>query len=155
MKRLFYYDTELGRIGIAEFEGEITNLFFENMKFDEECLEKETLTIRRAAKQLNEYLNGERKEFTLVLKPEGTEFQLQVWQALRTIPYGETRTYAQIAEMIGNKGASRAVGLANGKNPISILIPCHRVIGADGKLTGYAGGKERKEKLLNMERENS
>jgi methylated-DNA-[protein]-cysteine S-methyltransferase len=98
--------------------------------------------------QLNEYFNGGRREFDLPLYFEGTTFQRRVWQELTEIPYGETWSYGQLARRIGKPSASRAVGLANGRNPISILVPCHRVIGADGSLTGYGGGLERKRWLL-------
>ncbi|KXF82199.1 methylated-DNA--[protein]-cysteine S-methyltransferase [Enterovibrio coralii] len=103
-------------------------------------------------KQLLEFLAGERTEFTLPLAPEGTEFQHQVWQALRGIPYGKTRTYAEIATEIGNAQACRAVGMANNVNPIPLIIPCHRVIGSDGQLTGYRYGLAIKQKLLDIEK---
>ena len=109
---------------------------------------------RWAVKELEEYFKGKRKEFTVPCRPEGTDFQKRVWEALTRIPYGETRTYKEIAAEAGNPGASRAVGMANNKNPVPIIIPCHRVIGSDGKLTGYAGGLGVKEFLLNLEREN-
>ena len=102
-------------------------------------------------RQLRAYFRGERKEFDLPLAPEGTEFQLRVWNRLRTIPYGETISYAQLAERIGNPKAVRAVGLANGSNPIPIIIPCHRVIGSDGSLTGFGGGLPTKKMLLELE----
>ncbi len=102
-------------------------------------------------KQLNEYFAGQRQIFDLPLDFEGTEFQQKVWQALLTIPFGETRSYKQIAEQIGNVKAVRAVGAANGKNPISIIAPCHRVVGANGKLVGFAGGLENKDVLLKLE----
>ena len=102
-------------------------------------------------KQLNEYFVGQRQVFDLPLDFEGTEFQQKVWQALLTIPFGETRSYKQIAEQIGNVKAVRAVGAANGKNPISIITPCHRVVGANGKLVGFAGGLENKDVLLQLE----
>jgi len=105
----------------------------------------------RAVKQLQEYFAGTRNQFDLELDFAGTDFQKKVWQALLTIPFGETRSYSQIAEQIGNPSAVRAVGAANGKNPISIVAPCHRVIGASGKLTGFAGGLEAKERLLTLE----
>jgi methylated-DNA-[protein]-cysteine S-methyltransferase len=101
--------------------------------------------------QLDEYFAGQRMEFDLRLNPHGTPFQLKVWQALRTIPYGATASYGQQAKKIGDPGSSRAVGLANGKNPISIIVPCHRVIGADGSLTGYGGGLAAKRWLLDHE----
>lgn len=109
---------------------------------------------RRAVKELEEYFQGKRKEFTVLCVPEGTDFQKRVWEALTRIPYGVTRTYKEIAVEIGNSRASRAVGMANHKNPVPIIIPCHRVIGSDGRLTGYAGGLGVKEFLLNLEREN-
>jgi len=105
-----------------------------------------------AVEQLESYFIGELLEFDLDLDMVGTEFQRRVWQALLTIPYGETRSYGQIAAQIGSAGASRAVGLANGHNPIGIIVPCHRVIGANGSLTGYGGGIERKRHLLEMEK---
>ena len=101
-----------------------------------------------ASRQLREYFDGERTEFDLELALDGTEFQRRVWSALRNIPYGQTISYGQLADQIGQPSASRAVGLANGKNPIGIIVPCHRVVGADGSLTGYGGGIERKRFLL-------
>lgn len=111
--------------------------------------------LRRAAEELGEYLAGRRRDFTLPLDPSGSDFQRQVWQALRSIPYGQTRTYGQIAEQIGRRRAARAVGMANNRNPIAILIPCHRVIGSDGSMTGYAAGIAIKERLLALERRNT
>lgn len=105
----------------------------------------------RAVQQLQEYFAGTRDRFELDLEFAGTDFQKKVWQALLTIPFGETRSYSEIARQIGNPSAVRAVGAANGKNPISIVAPCHRVIGASGKLTGFAGGLEAKERLLMLE----
>lgn len=107
--------------------------------------------LTQAATQLSEYFAGKRQTFTLPLSFHGTPFQQKVWQALLTIPFGQTRTYAQIARQIGSPEAVRAVGAANGKNPISIVAPCHRVIGANGKLTGFAGGMAAKAKLLDLE----
>ncbi|EZP26358.1 methylated-DNA--[protein]-cysteine S-methyltransferase [Pseudomonas sp. RIT288] len=107
--------------------------------------------LQRTAQQLEEYFAGKRDRFDLELDFVGTDFQKKVWAALLTIPFGETRTYSQIAEQIGNPTAVRAVGAANGRNPISIVAPCHRVIGASGKLTGFAGGLEAKERLLVLE----
>lgn len=104
-------------------------------------------------RQLREYFAGQRREFELPLDFQGTEFQRRVWSALLTIPYGQTRSYAQIAQQIGCPAAVRAVGAANGKNPLSIIAPCHRVLGSNGKLTGFAGGLETKAKLLSLERD--
>lgn len=106
---------------------------------------------RAACEQLAEYFAGEREEFRLKLAPEGTLFQRRVWRALRSIPFGQTVSYGYIAQQIGNSKASRAVGAANGKNPIPIVVPCHRVIGTNGKLTGFAGGLATKAQLLALE----
>ena len=107
--------------------------------------------LDEAARQLDAYFAGELREFDLPLRPHGTAFQTDVWKALREIPYGETRSYADIARRIGRPTAVRAVGAANGRNPLAIVVPCHRVIGADGSLTGYAGGLELKRALLELE----
>ncbi|MCX5052665.1 MULTISPECIES: methylated-DNA--[protein]-cysteine S-methyltransferase [unclassified Streptomyces] len=101
--------------------------------------------------QLQAYFAGELKTFTLKLRLNGTPFQRTVWAQLQRIPYGETRSYGELAEALGNTSASRAVGLANGKNPIGIIVPCHRVVGANGSLTGYGGGLDRKQRLLDFE----
>ena len=103
-------------------------------------------------KQLKEYFAGQREKFEIPLKPFGTEFQLAVWKELRKIPFGATKSYGELAQAIGKPKASRAVGAANGKNPISIIVPCHRVIGANGKLTGFAGGLKAKGILIKMEK---
>lgn len=116
-----------------------------------EPAEADTAVLRQCEEELTAYFAGELRIFTVPLGPVGTPFQLSVWEALRQIPYGETRTYAQIAAAIGNPKACRAVGMANNKNPISILIPCHRVIGAGGALVGYGGRLEVKRFLLALE----
>jgi methylated-DNA-[protein]-cysteine S-methyltransferase len=112
-------------------------------------------SLRAAVAQIDEYFCGKRKEFSLVLRLEGTEFQKKAWQQLVRIPYGKTATYAEVATVIGRPEAVRAVGQANHRNPISIIIPCHRVIGSDGRLVGYGGGLWRKEWLLAHERKNA
>jgi methylated-DNA-[protein]-cysteine S-methyltransferase len=110
--------------------------------------------LREATRQLDAYFARDLKEFDLPLRPEGTPFQLRVWEQLRAIGYGETASYGEVARRLGMTGAaSRAVGLANGRNPIPIVIPCHRVVGANGTLTGYAGGVERKQRLLDLEQD--
>lgn len=114
-------------------------------------LRRDDSAFAEAATQLAAYFAGERTDFDLSLHPTGTPFQLQVWERLRAIPYGETRAYGDLAVEVGSPGASRAVGLANGRNPLSIIVPCHRVIGADGSLTGYGGGMDRKRYLLDLE----
>lgn len=151
MKKAFYYDTSIGTIGIAENSRSITNVFFEGTVVPKEFEIEETPLLIEASKQLREYLSGERKEFQLPIETEGTEFERSVWEALRTIPYGEVRSYGQLAEQIGRPKACRAVGRANGLNPLSIILPCHRVIGSNGKLTGYAGGLVMKQQLLELE----
>lgn len=113
--------------------------------------DKDILPLTMAAEQLEEYFSGKRKEFSLPVELKGTEFQRRVWQELSRIPYGESISYGELARRVGSPKASRAVGLANGRNPITIIIPCHRVIGADGRLTGYGGGLPRKKFLLDFE----
>lgn len=149
------YKTKIGTIIIVEKENKISRI--ETIKASEEYPngEKiETPLIKEAYKQISDYLEGKRKEFTLPLLIKGTKFQEKVWNALLQIPYGETRTYGEIAKQIGNEKASRAVGGTNHNNPIMIVVPCHRVIGSNKKLVGYAGGLDIKETLLKLERKN-
>lgn len=110
--------------------------------------------VLQIKKELDEYFDGKRKKFDIPIKMDGTSFQLKVWKALLTIPYGETRSYEDIAKQIGNDKACRAIGGANNKNPISIIVPCHRVIGKDNNLVGYGSGLDMKIKLLNLEKNN-
>ncbi|MEN6328381.1 MAG: methylated-DNA--[protein]-cysteine S-methyltransferase, partial [Syntrophomonas sp.] len=131
----------------------ITNVYFQGEAIPEDVIVNETDIIKEAGKQLQSYLSGRQKDFTLPLAPAGTAFMLSVWKSLQAIPYGETRSYKQIAQSIGNPKASRAVGLANNRNPIPIFIPCHRVIGANGKLVGFRSGLEMKEHLLELEKQ--
>ncbi|NLM75680.1 MAG: methylated-DNA--[protein]-cysteine S-methyltransferase [Clostridiaceae bacterium] len=152
MKYLFFYNTELGRIGIAEENSFITNIYFSPENMPEEAIIYETTLIKEARKQLAEYLESRRKYFDLPLAPKGTEFQLRVWNELKNIPYGRTLSYKEVAKNIGNHKACRAVGMANNKNPIPIFIPCHRVIGSNGKLVGYGGGLHIKLRLLELEK---
>jgi methylated-DNA-[protein]-cysteine S-methyltransferase len=112
---------------------------------------EDRVALRDVERQLRDYFAGELREFDLELAPVGTEFQLRVWRELRAIPYGETISYGELAKRVGNAKASRAVGLANGCNPIAIIVPCHRVIGSDGSLTGFGGGLRNKEILLELE----
>jgi len=144
------FESELGPIQVICDEEWVLGVEF-GSEAPKEGLKKSTDLIKEAVLQLNEYLIGERTEFNLPLKPEGTAFQKKVWEALCTIPYGQTRSYKEIAVQIGNEKACRAVGMANNRNPISIIIPCHRVIGADKSLVGYGGGLDIKVKLLNLE----
>ena len=121
------------------------------MQRDADWHEGDDATLRMTRAQLDEYFAGKRRTFDLPLAPRGTEFQRNVWQTLATIPYGETISYAQLAKRVGKPTAMRAVGAANGRNPLPIVLPCHRVIGADGSLTGFGGGLPTKEFLLNLE----
>jgi methylated-DNA-[protein]-cysteine S-methyltransferase len=152
MQKLYFYQTELGQIGIAENGQAITNLYFPHEQIPANVTINETALLKNAGQQLQRYFAGRCKKFTLPLAPEGTEFMQRVWECLRAIPYGETRSYAEIARRIGNNKAYRAVGMANNRNPIPIIIPCHRVIGANGKLIGYGGGLEIKVYLLELEK---
>lgn len=155
MEKIFYYNTKIGRIVIQENGTAITKLDFINKEVQEQIIqEHETALLKEAIKQLDEYFDGKRKSFDLPLEPKGTEFQKKVWNALKEIPFGETRSYGEIAKIIGNEKAARAIGMANNKNPIAIIVPCHRVIGANGKLVGYAGGLDIKERLLKLEKNN-
>ena len=150
-RKAFFYETSLARIGIAEKGGAITNIFFGTSAVPKEYETVETPLIRRTYIQLQEYLAQKRTEFDLPLAPEGTAFERSVWNSLLAIPYGSTRTYGEIAALLENPKACRAVGRANGANPIGIVIPCHRVIGADGNLIGYSAGLEFKKFLLKLE----
>jgi len=153
MKKNYYYcDMPCGRIGIAENGQGITHVLFRGQPPPRGYEENESALIRRAASRLFAWFRGERQDFDLPLAPGGTDFQHAVWRAVMAIPYGETRSYREIAARLGNVKASRAVGRANGLNPIPFMIPCHRVIGSNGALTGYAGGLALKKQLLDLER---
>ena len=143
-----YLNSPIGFIKITANNEAINEVIFvENEEED-----NPNALTQEVTNQLMEYFEGKRKVFNLPLSPIGTSFQQAVWEALCSIPYGETRSYGEIAKMIGNPKASRAVGMANNRNPISIIIPCHRVIGASGKLVGYGGGIDKKIYLLNLEK---
>jgi len=143
-------DSPIGDLLLTGEAGVLTGLHFSPFAIDPEWRHRPE-SLERAATQLGEYFAGERTGFELDLSPEGTEFQQRVWAMLREIPYGETTTYGTLADALGNPKTVRAVGLANGRNPIAVIIPCHRVIGADGSLTGFGGGLERKRALLDLE----
>ena len=154
MKSKFCYDFPAAKIEIAEENGAITHVCFcgkKSAKLLAEFSQSETPLIQKAALQLREYFDGRRTAFDLPLAPCGTGFQNAVWKALQTIPYGQTRSYKDIAALVGSPKACRAVGMANNRNPIAIIVPCHRVVGSDGSLTGYAGGLGVKERLLALE----
>ncbi len=153
MKKKFFYETNIGQIGIEENGRAITNIYFSKEADSPTDDLKETDLLKEAKAQLDEYFAGKRKSFDLPLAPDGTAFQHRVWRALQEIPYGETRSYGEIARAIGSDKAARAVGMANNRNPIPIIIPCHRVVGANGKLVGYGGGLEIKAQLLDLEKQ--
>jgi len=139
---------------VADDDGALCGLYMVDQRHrppEENFGTPDDTPFTEATAQLQAYFAGELKEFTLQLRLHGTPFQRTVWDQLRRIPYGETRSYGDLADALGNPGASRAVGLANGKNPIGIIVPCHRVVGANGSLTGYGGGLDRKQRLLDFE----
>ncbi|MDE5775271.1 MAG: methylated-DNA--[protein]-cysteine S-methyltransferase [Treponemataceae bacterium] len=146
-----FCEIPLGLIRIEENNYGITSLRFIDDKAQNISTHGKGIYLASAKAQISEYFFKRRKTFDIPLSLAGSEFQKKVWSALQSIPYGETHSYKQIAEIVGNKNAARAVGMANNHNPIPIIIPCHRVIGSDGKLVGYGGGIERKEYLLKME----
>jgi methylated-DNA-[protein]-cysteine S-methyltransferase len=143
-------DSPIGDLLLTAEEGRITGLHFSPFAIGPEW-RHDPRALHDAATQLQEYFAGDRTEFDLPLSPEGTDFQRRVWALLREIPYGETTTYGTLARELGDPKTVRAVGLANGRNPIAVIIPCHRVIGADGSLTGFGGGLDRKRALLDLE----
>ena len=148
-------ETPIGPLTVTATKKAVTAIPFgtEVPEGSARCTAAEAIPLlRKAAEEIGEYFAGSRRKFTLPLAPEGSPFQQKVWETLRTIPYGETRTYKQIAIQIGHNQSFRAVGMANNRNPIVIVVPCHRVIGYDGKLTGYAGGLDVKEQLLALEK---
>ena len=153
--RYVWEDSPVGRLLLAADEEGLRYLLFANGRAAVQPRpewREDAPGLADAVRQLRAYFEGRLREFDLRLAPEGSPFQLRVWQELRRIPYGETISYGELARRLGNPQASRAVGLANGANPISIIIPCHRVIGSNGKLTGYGGGVGTKEWLLGLER---
>ncbi len=152
MERFFCLNTPVGPVTVAATDEAVTAVRFGASASAENPVEEELPPVlRQAVEELHEYFAGTRRTFTLPLSPAGTPFQQQVWAALRSIPYGETRTYGQIAAQIGHPKACRAVGMANNRNPIAIVVPCHRVVGSSGALVGYAAGLPVKEKLLRLE----
>jgi methylated-DNA-[protein]-cysteine S-methyltransferase len=150
-----YLETPIGTLLIAGDDKAVRKIHFPKngkaVAAGKDWTESAHGPVGKAVKQLREYFNGKRADFDLPLAPEGTEFQRTVWRNLQDIPYGETISYGELAKRVGNPKASRAVGAANGQNPIPIVIPCHRVIGANGKLTGFGGGLPTKEALLGLE----
>ena len=154
MKQHTVVDSPYGPLTLVAEDGVLCGLYMTAQRHrppEENFGPREDSLFAEAEEQLEAYFASELKEFTVPLRLHGTPFQRTVWAELRKIPYGETRSYGDLAETLGNPGASRAVGLANGKNPIGIIVPCHRVVGADGSLTGYGGGLDRKKRLLDFE----
>lgn len=145
----FVYLMPLGRLTIAASEKGVTQVLFGDVQLD--MPRRPSAITNTAATQLQEYFAGKRRFFDVPLDLHGTEFQLSVWEHLQNIPYGQTRTYADIAELVGSPKSFRAVGMANNKNPVPIIVPCHRVLGTGGKLTGYVGGIKIKRYLLELE----
>ncbi|MEU3894912.1 methylated-DNA--[protein]-cysteine S-methyltransferase [Streptomyces sp. NPDC045251] len=155
MKQHTVIDSPYGALTLVAEDGALCGLYMTDQRHrppEEAFGTADDGPFAETEEQLTAYFAGELKEFTLDLRLNGTPFQRTVWDQLRKIPYGETRTYGELADALGNPAASRAVGLANGRNPIGIIVPCHRVIGASGSLTGYGGGLERKRRLLDFER---
>ncbi|EGX55645.1 methylated-DNA-protein-cysteine methyltransferase [Streptomyces zinciresistens K42] len=154
MKQHTVIDSPYGPLTLVAEHGVLCGLYMADQRHrpaEETFGSRAGAPFAQAEEQLESYFAGQLKEFTLELRLAGTPFQRSVWERLRAIPYGETRSYGQLADALGNSGASRAVGLANGRNPIGIIVPCHRVVGAGGGLTGYGGGLERKQRLLDFE----
>jgi len=152
-KHVFIYQMKKIPIGITEENNAISGVFFGN-ELPAGFMKKETPLIKKAALQIEEYFSGKRKKFSLPLFMQGTEFQMAVWKALQSIPYGKTCSYKDIAVQTGRPKAVRAVGMANHRNPISIIVPCHRVIGHNGALVGYGAGLPLKRYLLDLEQAN-
>jgi methylated-DNA-[protein]-cysteine S-methyltransferase len=150
MKYWEIYESKIGPLTILCDDEALLRIDFGRLEPGDAVRER-TVLIAKAENQLEEYMTGERTVFDLPLKPEGTEFQKKVWNALLLIPYGETKSYKDIAVLVGNPKGCRAVGMANNRNPIPVIIPCHRVIGANGSLVGYGGGLDIKVKLLELE----
>jgi methylated-DNA-[protein]-cysteine S-methyltransferase len=150
---IYFSTTALGKLGIRETDGNITRVYFATEPPPVAVKIQETDLIKAAFLQLTAYFNGQLQEFSLPLAPQGTDFMQAVWSALRAVRYGKTASYQDIATAIGNPKAVRAVGQANHRNPLPIFIPCHRIIGSNGKLVGYAGGLAMKQQLLALEKQ--
>jgi methylated-DNA-[protein]-cysteine S-methyltransferase len=147
----------IGKLKLVASDDGLVAILWENdnprrVRLSELIEDPQHPVIVKTERQLGEYFSGKRKDFSLDLDLRGTQFQKNVWEALLAIPFGETRSYGELAKQLGNPRATRAVGAANGRNPISIIVPCHRVIGSSGKLTGFAGGLDAKSHLLNLEK---
>ncbi|WP_055618554.1 methylated-DNA--[protein]-cysteine S-methyltransferase [Streptomyces phaeochromogenes] len=155
MKQHTVIDSPYGPLTLVATDGVLSGLYMTDQRHrppEETFGDPDDTPFTETIDELRAYFAGELKEFSVQLHLDGTTFQRSVWEQLRKIPYGETRSYGELADALGNPNASRAVGLANGKNPLGIIVPCHRVVGANGSLTGYGGGLERKRQLLDFER---
>ncbi|PKM77455.1 MAG: cysteine methyltransferase [Firmicutes bacterium HGW-Firmicutes-15] len=148
---IFFRETSIGKIGIAEKGACISHVYLPTDNVPQDIELNETPLIKQAFEQLELYLSGQLKEFTVPLRPVGTTFMKSVWQKLLDVPYGQTASYKDIAIAVENPRGARAVGLANNRNPIPIIIPCHRIIGSNGDLVGYGAGLDMKIKLLSLE----
>ena len=151
-----FYESPHGRMLLVASEDGLTGVYFEGQKYHPQLEagwrhDAHHAPLRQVTRELGEYFGGERKRFETALAPEGTPFQRTVWKAISTVGFGKTITYGELAQRAGYPGAARAVGAATGRNPIGIIVPCHRIVGSDGSLTGYAGGLERKRALLTLE----
>lgn len=147
-------DSPLGSLTLTAIDGRLTGLHMHDQRHapaPSHGRRRDDPAFAEVVAQLNAYFAGTLREFATPLALDGTDFQRRVWEQLRQIPFGETISYGELARRIGNPGAARAVGLATGRNPVAIIVPCHRVVGADGRLTGYAGGLNRKRRLLDLE----
>lgn len=155
--RYCFTPSSLGNVLLVANGDALCGVYFENQKYlppiDPAWQEDDRSAVLRAARrELDQYFAGSRKVFDLPLAPKGTSFQRAVWNAIAQVPWGETLTYAELASRAGHPGSARAAGAATGRNPLSIIVPCHRIVGSNGSLTGYAGGLDRKQKLLALER---
>jgi methylated-DNA-[protein]-cysteine S-methyltransferase len=151
-------ESPIGKLKLVASNKGLVAILWENdsptrVRLTEPVVNERHPVLVETERQLGEYFAGKRKKFSIALDMKGTRFQRNVWEALLAIPFGETRSYGQLAKQLGNPRATRAVGAANGRNPVSIIVPCHRVIGSSGKLTGFAGGLDTKARLLSLEKE--
>jgi len=153
-KYAYSFESKIANLSIYEVDNKIVRIEFNEENTDKNYKYEMTPTIKNAIREIEEYLDGDRKIFTVPIELYGTKFQVKVWNELLKIPYGETKTYKEIAKSIGNEKACRAVGGANNKNPIPIIVPCHRVIGSNSSLVGYKGGLQIKKALLEVESTN-
>ena len=154
MKHYDFYDSPQGRMLLVANGGGLCGVYFDGQKYFPRIEGRQDAghaLLRQAKRELSEYFGGKRRRFELPLAPEGTPFQLSVWKAISAVEFGETSTYGELARRAGSPGSARAAGAATGRNPIGIIVPCHRIVGANGSLTGYAGGLDRKRALLALE----